>query len=405
MKVVVVHNFYGSTASSGENAVVEAEIALLRARGHEALPFFRHSDEIRDRGPVGLVRGALATPWNPYARSRLRRFLIEHRPDVMHVHNTFPLHSPSVFSAAAGLDAAVVFTIHNFRLFCANGLALRDDAPCIRCLEQGNVWPAMRYGCYRDSRLATLPVAAMIAFNRRLGTWNRHVDGFISLSAFQRDLLLGCGVPADRLWLKPNFYDPPMAPLPWSAREAKAVFVGRLSAEKGARLLAEAWARWGAEAPMLEIIGDGPERPALERAMAASPAGARVRFLGQLPFAQAQSRLAHARLAIVPSRCFEGFPMVVREAFAFGVPVLAANLGSLADIVADGETGRLFAANDAEALCGAAKALWRDHEKLERLGAAAAARFRERYTSARGYEDLLAIYAAAIKARSARRAA
>ncbi len=402
MKVVLVHNFYGSEAPSGENAVVDAEAALLRGRGHRLVEFFRHSDEIRGRGAVGLLEGGLATPWNPMVRRKLRRLLVEERPDVMHVHNSFPLLSPSVFSAAAGLGTAVVFTPHNFRLFCSNGLALRDGAPCIRCLEKRSSLPAIRYGCYRQSRTATLPLAAMIALHRRLGTWERHVDGFISLSAFQRDLLLRYGLPAERVTLKPNFYDPATDPLPWAARERKVVFVGRLTSEKGAQILVDAWRRWGAEAPRLEIMGDGPQRARLEAEIAASPARERVSFLGQLPFSEAQGRLARARLAIVPSLCYEGFPMVVREAFAFGVPVLASALGSLGDIVTDGETGRLFPAGDAAALQSAASSLWQAPETLERLGDAAACRFRERYTSARGYEDLMAIYDAAIAVRADR---
>ena len=278
MKIVVVHNFYGSTAPSGENTVVEAEIALLQAAGHEVIRFFRHSDAVRDGGIAGLTRTALAVPWNPVARRRLRRLLLERRPDIVHVHNTFPLHSPSVFSAAAGLETAVVFTIHNFRLFCSNGLALRQNAPCMRCLDARSVWPAVRFGCYRASRLATIPVALMIALNRRLATWTRHVDAFISLSPFQRDLMLAYGIPANQLWLKPNSHTPATPALAWSARDDKVVFVGRLSPEKGVHVLVEAWARWGNDAPVLEIIGEGPERPSLERAAAASPARSQIRI-------------------------------------------------------------------------------------------------------------------------------
>ena len=400
MKVAIVHNFYGSAAPSGENAAVESEIALLREHGHEVTTFFRHSDRIRNRGVLGLAEGALATPWNPLTRAELRRFLKAERPAVMHVHNTFPLLSPSIYSAARGLGIAVVLTLHNFRLFCANGLAMRDGVPCTKCLDEESSAPALRHRCYRGSRVATLPVAAMIGLNRALGTWTRHVDAFVALSRFQRDLMAQFGLPADRLVIRPNFYATAIEPLPWDQRDDKAVFIGRLSHEKGAHVLVEAWIQLGDAAPHLEIIGDGPERSGLEHQIASSGAAKRVRFLGQLPFEATQAHLARARALVVPSLCFEGFPMVVREAFANGVPVIASRIGSLADIVADGVTGAHFRAGSAGDLSETVRALWRVPQAIERLSGAARDPFEADLTASAGYARLMAIYRSAMERRA-----
>ena len=165
MKIILAHNFYGSSAPSGENAVFHAEAELLRREGHHVIEFTRHSDEIRGRGTFGTFQGALATPWNPFSAAKLRRLLRRERPDVLHVHNFFPLLSPSVFHAAASSETATVMTLHNYRLFCAAGIPMRNGRPCTLCLDRRSVAPALWFGCYRDSRLATarqvLPPCAM----------------------------------------------------------------------------------------------------------------------------------------------------------------------------------------------------------------------------------------------------
>ncbi len=405
MKILLAHNFYGSEAPSGENSVYAAERDLLRAHDHQVIEFTRDSDDIRRSGTAGLLRGALATPWNPFSARALRRLILRERPDVVHAHNTFPLISPSVFSAAHGLGVATVLTLHNYRTFCAAGIPLRDDRPCTDCLDQNSVIPALRYGCYRGSRLATLPLAAMIALHRSLGTWQRHVDAFIALTAFQRDQLVAAGLPAQRVHLKPHFYPAPPAPLPWAARAGKVVYIGRLGPEKGLNSLVEAWKLWGDAAPPLELRGDGPERDALARAIAAAALGGKLALLGQISFASAQERLAQARLLVLPSLSYEGFPMAIREAFALGVPVAGARLGSIPCIVEDGRTGVLFTPGDAPNLYRAVGAIWGDANRLEAMGAAARAEFEDKYTAERNYASLMTIYAVAIGARDARRAA
>ena len=244
MKVLLVHNFYGSTAPSGEGQVFNAEKALLLSRGHEVEEFTRHSDEIRAKGFSGTIQGALATPWNPWMARALQKKVESFRPDVVHVHNTFPLISPSIFHAI-GHRAARVLTLHNYRLFCPAAIPMRQGRVCTDCLDSHSAWPALQHGCYRDSRLATLPLAVSVGLHRQLGTWKNQVDAFITLSDFQRKLMTESGLPAARVHVKPNFYPglPPV--ISWHERAPYVVFAGRLGAEKGLVNLLRAWRAWG----------------------------------------------------------------------------------------------------------------------------------------------------------------
>ncbi len=399
MKIGLVHNFYGSSAPSGENAAFLAEKRLLESRGHQVVEFTRDSDGIRASGWAGAVQGGAATPWNLIAARALRQLLVEARPDVVHVHNFFPLVSPAAFYVARELGIPSVFTVHNYRVFCAAAIPMREGRTCTECLDGRSVLPALRYGCYRGSRGATIPLATMIALHRRLGTWRSKVDAYIALTEFQRDVLAGAGLPADRIHVKPHFYSDAPAPRPWGAREDKVVYIGRLGPEKGLVFLLRAWSIMGERAPGLELVGDGPQRGELERLVAERGLAGRVRFVGQLDFAAAQERLAAARLMVLPSLCIEGFPMSIREAFALGVPVAGSDIGPIPHLVQEGRSGVLFAPGDAARMAEKILVTWNDVAALERMARAARAEFEDRYTESHNYERLLQIYGAAIEAR------
>ncbi|MDE1890747.1 MAG: glycosyltransferase family 4 protein [Planctomycetota bacterium] len=392
MKILLVHNFYGSSAPSGENAVFLAESELLRSKGHRVIEFTRHSDEIRHRGVIGTIQGAIATPWNPFSFIKLRHLLEEEQPDIMHVHNTFPLLSPSVFYAAQGIKTATILTMHNYRMFCASGILMCDNAPCIDCIDRKSVLPALKHGCYRKSRFATIPIAVKIALHRKLRTWERHVDAFIALTGFQKEKMVKAGIPSDVVYVKPNFYSNPPAPMLWDERENKAIFIGRLGLEKGVQVLIEAWKTWGHEAPILEIVGGGPEGDSLINAIKRTIVEQKVVFRGQLPFEDTQRSLARARLLVLPSICFEGFPMAIREAFAFGVPVAASNIGSIPYIVTNGKNGILFEPGDAADLLREVKNVWCKPIKLFNLAKAAREEFDNKYTDEINYQLLMDIY-------------
>lgn len=397
MKVLLVHNFYGSEAPSGENQVFEAEKALLQQRGHAVATFTRHSDEIRGHGMTGAIKGAAAVPWNPFAAAALRKVLVDFRPDVVHAHNTFPLISPAIFHAV-GRRSARVLTLHNYRLFCSAAIPVRAGRVCTDCLDSRSVWPAIRHGCYRGSHVATVSLAFGVALHRRLGTWQRQVDAFIALTDFQKERMVDGGLPAEKVHVKPNFYPGNPGVTPWQERHEYAVFAGRLTSEKGVASLIRGWAKWAAlgdGVPELRIVGDGPLRDQLENLAKNLP----VKFFGQLSSSEAQAQIAGARLLLLPSECFEGFPMVIREAFAFGTPVAVSNLGPLPSIVQAGVNGVVFEPGSPASLASVVREAWQSPQLLERLGHGARQAFQQRYTEEANYRLLMEIYGAAIKAQ------
>lgn len=402
MKILLVHNFYGSTAPSGENTVYISERELLRGNGHHVIEFARHSDEIRNEGFLGAVKGAFTTPWNPFSMRSLRSFLEKEQPEIMHVHNTFPLLSPSIFHATRGLKTATVLALHNYRTFCAAGIPMRGSHACTECLERGTVFPALKHGCYRQSRLATFPLATMIALHRKLGTWSKHVDAFIALTEFQQNKMTEAGLRCESVYVKPNFYFNPPDPLPWEKREPKAVYIGRLGVEKGVKILIDAWTMWASEAPHLEIIGDGPEKSVLQEYIKGNGLEEKVSFLGYLNSSEVQKQLATARLLVLPSLSFEGFPMAIPEAFALGVPVAASNIGAIPSIIKDNENGILFKPGDSSTLYRAVKEIWDRSSWLSSLGQAARQEYDRKYTAEANYEILMEIYQKAMERKKSK---
>lgn len=392
IKALLAHSFYKSSTPSGENQVFEAERQLLLKNGHILETFTRHSDEIRAKGAVGVIRGALATPWNPWMAKAIREKVEEFQADVVHVHNTFPLISPAIFHAI-GKRAARVLTLHNYRLYCPAAIPMRDGKVCTECLDKRSPMSAMIHGCYRGSRAATLPLAFSVGLHRALGTWTKQVDAFICLSEFQRELMIEAGLPREKVHVKPNFYPGNPDVVAWPERKPYVVFAGRLTAEKGVINLLRAWQLWGAAAPELRLVGDGELRAELERMAEGLP----VRFLGQLPAEQAQAEIANACLQILPSEWFEGFPMVVREAFAFGTPAAVSDIGPLPSIVEHGKSGIVFQPANPQSLLQEVRTTWETPGLLERLGQGARAEFESKYTEEANYATLMEIYRKAIE--------
>jgi glycosyltransferase involved in cell wall biosynthesis len=388
MRIVVVHNRYRSAQPSGENLVVDQETALLRAAGHEVVAYERASDDIAGFSLLqrSLVPGRAV--WSPVDRAHLAERLEDVHPDVVHLHNTFPLISPSVLEACRAHGFPVVATLHNFRLMCANAQLLRDGRPCDLCVGRGP-WPGVVHRCYRGSAAATVPVAVGIQLHRRRQSWTRGVTTFIALTEFVRRQYLAGGFPGDRIQVKPNF-----VPRPARRRTGAGshlLFLGRLSPDKGVDVLLNAWApRLG----RLLIVGDGPARRDLEVRAAAH--GDSVRFLGRQPHDRCMELLAGARALVVASRAYETFGLVVVEAYAHGVPAVAPAMGAFPDLVRDGRTGQLFSPGDPEDLRRAlVQAL--DPERSLRLGAEAWHRYEAEFTPEQNLATLEAIYQAAIE--------
>lgn len=326
MKVLVLHNRY--IQRGGEDECFEAETAMLTEAGHEVLTYQRDNATLLKQS---RLKSAINTLWSQESYREVQALLVRHRPDIMHVHNSFPLISPSVLHAAHQMRVPTVIVLSNYRLFCPSGIIHRRGQRCTTCRGKTIAWPGVLHACYRDSRLATGAVAAQQLLHRKLGTWNK-VDRFIAVSEATRQEYIKAGFPPERIAVKPNFVKDD--PGPGSGSGQYALFVGRLTEEKGVRLLLEAWSE---DMPLpLKIVGTGP------LANEVGGAGANVQALGEIPLAEVLELMKEATVTIVPSLWPEPFGRVVAESYACGTPVLAAPYGALKNIVKPGQTGWHF---------------------------------------------------------------
>ena len=384
MKVLVAHNFYQQPG--GEDQCMAAEAAMLRGHGHDVIQYCVHNDAI---GQMSRLRTAARTVWSAAAARELRRLLQAHRPQVAHFHNTFPLISPAAYHACRAEGVPVVQTVHNFRLLCANALLFRDGAVCGDCLGKPIAWPALLHKCYRDNRAATGVVAAMLAAHRGLGTWRDAVALYIAPTRFVRRTLVRGGLPAERIVVKPHFTEGDMPP--GGGRGGYALFVGRLSAEKGIDTLIEAWRRLGGSLP-LKIVGDGPMAPCVREAAARDPA---IEWLGRRPRTRVRALMGDAAFVVVPSKCYETFGLVVIEAYAAGTPVLAPGGGAIEELVQEGRTGWHFKPGDAADLAERLRHLVANPAEPAAMRPAARREFARKYAEEPNYAALMAIYARA----------
>jgi glycosyltransferase involved in cell wall biosynthesis len=390
MKILLSHCHYRSSAPSGEDAVYRNERALLERHGHTIMPLEMFNDDIDDTNFIGKISVARNTVWSQTSYDAVVKLIRAGKPDIAHFHNTFPQLSPSVYAACQDNGVPVVQTLHNYRLVCANGLLLRDGKPCEDCLT-GGVFNALRHRCYRNSLPATSALVWMQVRSRRNGTYENQVNRYIVSAQFPLPRLIQGGLPGRRLMVKPNFLPDP--PAYNGEREDYAVFVGRLTQEKGVHTLVNAWKRMPGTA--LKIVGDGALRPELERISREHQLN--IEFLGLQTRAQVLSIVGRAALQIIPSECYEGFPMAMLEAYASGTPVLASRLGSLDELVEEGITGNKFEAGSAEDLARMAQEMMKHPERLTQMGQHARDIFQEKYSAERNYDMLMAIYREAIE--------
>jgi glycosyltransferase involved in cell wall biosynthesis len=382
MRVLIVHNYYQQ--AGGEDSVVANERTMLESYGHKTHLWSVSNDVIA--GTWSKITAAARTPYSRPARDAAARLIAEFKPTVVHVHNFFPLLSPSIYDACRAAGVAVVQTLHNYRTICAGALLTRDGRPCEDCIG-GSPYQAVLHGCYRGSRIGSMAVARMVNIHRSSGTWTHKVDRFIALTPFAKSKFVAAGFPADRVAVKPNFAED--RPAAGCAGRKGALFVGRLSLEKGVDTLLRAWNSLGTVP--LRIVGDGPLRELVEKATAPSV------LLGWKKPVEVAAEMAQAAFLVLPSNWPENFPMTIVEAYCQSLPIIASRVGALPDIIEDGATGLLFSAGDINDLVTKVNWAHRHPEAMRIMGSNARRVYEEKYLPSINVVQLIKIYEAAIE--------
>lgn len=374
LRIIIAHCLY--QFRGGEDSMCEAERDLLHRQGHEVILYQRKNEEIHQ---MNKLAAASQTLWSAQTYGEVLRLAARSRADLIHVHNSFPLISPSLYWAAHRSRIPVIQTLHNFRLLCAQAMFLRNDAPCEKCL--GRIpWRGVMHRCYRGSTAQSAVLVGMLAAHRWLGTYRRKVTRYIALNEFSRGKFIEGGLPADRIVIKPNFVD--IGPAEEQAREG-GLFVGRLSPEKGIFILMEALRHH--PHIRLDVIGIGP----LESTLTQHP---QIQAKGWQEPHRIYERMRRASYLLLPSLWYENFPRTVVEAFACGLPVIASRFGAMLELIEDGHTGLLFEPGSPQDL--AAKIAWAEAnpEAMRRMGVNARRVYEARFTPQENYRQLIGIY-------------
>lgn len=398
MKILIAHNRY--QYAGGEDVVVQAESVLLQSYGHEVLLWEVDNDRIV--GPQEKVKAALSAVYSSTSKKLIREKFSHFHPDIVHVHNFFPLISPAVYDACQDVNIPVVQTLHNYRLGCPKATPLRDGKICEDCIGKVVPWSSIIHGCYRHSRVQSAAVATMLTVHTLRGTWQNRVNAYICLTNFHKDKMVQAGLPKDKIYIKPNFVVTPQFQSESRRTKNYALFVGRLSEEKGISTLIDAYAQSHLSIP-LKIVGDGPMGEMLGEMLgeqvdnrglgeAIGQGTAAIAFLGRQSKETVLELMHHAQFLVFPSIWYEGFPLTIAEAFACGLPVIAPKLGSMAEIVEDGVTGLHFEAGNPQDL--AAKIRWATThpEAIDAMGKNALTTYKAKYTPEANYKLLMEVY-------------
>jgi glycosyltransferase involved in cell wall biosynthesis len=385
MKVLSVHNSYQKPG--GEDQVFAQEAELLRSHGHRVILYQASNDQVTGSNPLIMLGDTI---WNHKVYRELRTLIRSERPNIVHVHNAFPVISPAAYHAASDEQVPVIKTLHNYRMLCPAATLYRDGHVCEECVGKHFPMPGITHACYRGSRSATAAAAAMLAIHHAKQTWSQSISGYIALTNFARDKFIQGGFPAEKIFVKPNYVqnDPGRG----EGKGNYALFVGRLTAEKGVRTLLEAWKHLGDELP-LQIAGDGMLAGEVEQACLQQK---NISWLKWLPRTEILQRMQNATVLILPSQWYEGFPMILAEAFAVGLPVIASKLGSMLSIVHHQRTGLHFESGNAKDLVETVRWFLAHPAEAAFMGAQARREYEVKYTADVNYTQMINIYQAVL---------
>jgi glycosyltransferase involved in cell wall biosynthesis len=391
MKILVVHNSYQQPG--GEDIVFEQETQMLKRADHQVLVYRRSNREADGSGGLRQIQLALRTVWAEDTRKEFARLLRHEKPELVHVHNTFFMISPSIFSACREAGVPVVQTLHNYRLYCPASTFFRNGHVCEECVEH-SLLRGIAHACYHDSRAHTAVVALLLAVHRQRQTWTRDVDCNIALSKFARNRFLNAGLPAEKVFVKPNFVYPDPCMHANNAGDY-VLFVGHLWEERVRTLLA-AWHHLCESRIPLVIIGSSPQLEELKEESIRRGLS-HVSFRGHLPRQQTLAAMHKARFLVFSSEWYENFPVTIAESFACGVPVICSRLGAMEEIVQDGCTGLHFSPGDDKDLAEKVEWAWNHPEHMRLMGKEARHEYETKYTPERNYTLLMEIYRHALE--------
>jgi glycosyltransferase involved in cell wall biosynthesis len=393
MRIVVAHNRY--KYAGGEDTMLRAEVEMLRDAGN-VVELFEADNNTID-GTIAKIAAAGSLFHSISSSRRMTALLRTFRPAILHIHNWFPLLSPSIILAANEEGIPVIQTLHNFRMLCVNGTMHRDGRICHDCLGKQFPLDGVVHRCYSNSRLGSALVASAFSYHRLAHTWNG-VTTFIALSEYQKALLVRGGLEARQITVKPNFVN--RSSQVGTGHGGFALFVGRLTQEKGIRTVLRAWAE--NRIPIqLRVMGDGPLAEEVREKVSKLP---QVEYIGHKATAEVYAAMADAKFVICASECHEAFGLTIVEALSRGTPVLAADTGPIKELVQDGETGLHFAAGDSNDLAAKATALVANNARYQQMRRICRAVYEERYTDTINYKLLMDIYLQAIVSAQAQTA-
>ena len=340
LRILQVHNAY--QIPGGEDVVVANEKKLLEMNGNEVLSYSRNNDELKTMNAFQKLLIPFTAVYSFKTYREVKKLIRENKIDIVHVHNTLMVVSPSVFYAAFHCHVPVVQTLHNFRMLCPAGSYFRGDRICEECSEKG-LQCSLKYGCYRGSKAQTFVSAAILKIHRMLGTYRK--VNFICLTEFNREKLsrLNEGgkqiVDMKKVYIKPNFTF--QEGISGEVQKAGDYFlvVGRVEALKGIDVVVKAFEKIPDQ--KLIVAGDGPMMAEM-KAYIKEHNMSNVKFAGYLDKAKVQEKYRGAKAVIMASQCYEAFAMTIAEAYSNAVPVIAGNVGNLANMVEEGVTGIKF---------------------------------------------------------------
>ncbi|HLP88552.1 MAG TPA: glycosyltransferase family 4 protein [Nostocaceae cyanobacterium] len=391
MKILLLHNRY--QIAGGEDGVVQAERNLLTQNGHEVNLLEVSNDDIKNSWDK--LTTAFSAVYSFKSKDIISQRIKQFQPEIVHVHNFFPLLSPSIYDACLEHNLPVVQTLHNYRLVCPKAMPFREGKICEDCFNQPIPWPSIVHGCYRNSRLQSSVVALMNSWHKFQGTWQEKIDAYIVFTQFQKDKMIQAGLPAAKIYIKPNFVFTPENLKKTNNKNEYILFVGRLSTEKGVSLLIDAYLQANLSTP-LKIVGDGPLSANLKQQVTDNNATDLIEFLGFQDKSTVLELMYNAKFLVFPSIWYEGFPLTVAEAFACGLPVIAPQLGGLPEIIEDGVTGLNFIPGNADDLAAKMKYAIAHPQAMIDMSNKARLVYENKYTPIANYHQLMAIYQAIV---------